>query len=130
MHIFVCFIASKHNQFQHNLYSLVLLQGLSLELTFSISLFLWLGSSNFSNVGCKSFLYIGHFDIKLWKLQKKTFSVKIEVCGKKVRFLNTSENTKEQAGAEMCQAHIKVPFGLAQFGEAWLGWALVWHGLV
>ena len=40
---------------------------------------------------------------------------------------------KKQAGAEMCQAHIKLWFGLtlngmAQFGLGWLGMA--WRGLV
>ena len=39
-------------------------------------------------------------------------------------------NITEQAGAEMCQALIKLWFGLAWFGVAWLGWALVWRGLV
>ena len=52
---------------------------------------------------------------------------------KNVRFSNISENTKEQAGAEMCQAHIKLCFGLAWHGIAWfglVGLGLVWLGMV
>ena len=44
-----------------------LLQGLSLELIFSFSLFLWLGSSIVTEVCCTIFVYIGHFDIWLLK---------------------------------------------------------------
>ena len=40
------------------------------------------------------------------------------------------ENITKQAGAEMCQAHIKLRFGLAYFGVTWLGRALVWRGMV
>ena len=39
----------------------------------------------------------------------------------------------KQAGAEMCQAHFKLWFGLVWFGFAWVGWAwlgMAWHGLV
>ena len=48
---------------------------------------------------------------------------------------NESKYKYEQAGAEMCQAHIKLWFGLAHlclawhmFGLAWLG--VAWRGLV
>ena len=43
------------------------------------------------------------------------------------------ENRKEQAWAEMCQAHIKLWFGLVRLGLAWdvLAWlGIVWHGLL
>ena len=40
-------------------------------------------------------IYLGHFDIWHLKLPTTKNFVKIEVCGKNVRFWNISENTKE-----------------------------------
>ena len=45
------------------------------------------------------------------------------------------EKKDEQAGAEMCQAHIKARFGLVWLGIAWrglvgLGLGMAWFGLV
>ena len=45
-------------------YWVIIVQDLSLELIFSLSLFLWLGSSIVINVGGKLLVYIGHFDYK------------------------------------------------------------------
>ena len=57
--------------FQNNIFcktqEMTDLQGLSLELIFSISLVLWLGSSIVINVGGNILVYIVHFDTWLLK---------------------------------------------------------------
>ena len=71
---------------------LLLLQGDHLWMIRSVSLLIWPEGFLWPRTCGKILIWLGHFGI--WLLPKNLF-VKIEVCGKNIRFFNISENTME-----------------------------------